>query len=108
MCGRAFQAPSLAGKSSFITIDTKRPLPRIASRDYSRGMKFLLGWTIKLAFLGVAYLAFTGAFNVKLPDTVLGYKVPDAAHEFVERTGKIADFGQQTQNGFKNIANSFK
>ena len=71
-------------------------------------MKFLLGWTIKLALLGVVYLGFTGAFNVKLPDTVLGYKVPDAAHEFVERTAKIGDFGQQTQSGFKNIANSFK
>jgi hypothetical protein len=71
-------------------------------------MKFLLGWTIKLAFLGVVYLGFTGAFSVKLPDTVLGYKVPEAAHQLVERTNKIAEYGQQTQNGFKNIANSFK
>ena len=71
-------------------------------------MKFLLGWTIKLAFLGVVYLAFTGAFNLQLPDTVLGYKVPEAAHQLVERTNKIAEYGQQTQNGFKNIANSFK
>lgn len=72
-------------------------------------MKFLIGWTLKLAFLGVAYLGFTGAFGaVKLPETVLGYKVPDAAHQFVERTAKIADYGQQAQNGFKNIANSFK
>jgi hypothetical protein len=75
---------------------------------YLRGMKFLLGWTFKLAFLGVIYLGFTGAFNVKLPDTVLGYKVPDSAHQFVERTAKIADYGQQTQNSFKNIANGFK
>ena len=71
-------------------------------------MKFLLGWTLKLTFLGVLYLGFTGAFNVKLPETVLGYKVPDSAHQFVERTSKITEYGQQTQNGFKSIANSFK
>jgi hypothetical protein len=71
-------------------------------------MKFLLGWTLKLTFLGVVYLGLTGAFNVKLPETIMGYKVPDSARQFVERTSKIADYGQQTQNGFKNIANSFK
>jgi hypothetical protein len=71
-------------------------------------MKFLLGWTFKLGCLGVMYMAFTGAFNIKLPETVLGYKVPEQAHQFVERTAKIADYGQQTQNGFKTISNSFK
>ena len=108
MCGRAFPGLIQVGKTSFITIDTKRPLPPIAGRGYPLGMKFLLGWTFKLAFLGVIYLGFTGAFNVKLPETVMGYKVPDSAHQFVERTAKIADYGQQTQNGFKNIANGFK
>ena len=71
-------------------------------------MKFLIGWAFKLGFLGVMYLGFTGAFNVKLPETVMGYKVPDSAHQFVERTAKIADYGQQTQNSFKSIANGLK
>ena len=46
--------------------------------------------------------------QVKLPDTVLGFKVPEQAHQFVERTSQIADFGKQTQTGFKGIADSFK
>ena len=71
-------------------------------------MRFVLGWTFKLAFLGVIYLGFTGAFHVKLPATVLGYKVPDTAQQFVDRTAKIAEYGQQTQAGFKNIANGLR
>jgi hypothetical protein len=35
-------------------------------------MKFVLGWTFKLAVLGVLYFGFTGGF--KLPETVLGHK----------------------------------
>jgi hypothetical protein len=71
-------------------------------------MRILLRWTLKLTFLCLVYLGVTGAINVKVPDTIMGYKVPDSARQFVERTSKIADYGQQTQNGFKNIANSFK
>ena len=71
-------------------------------------MKFILGLTFKLAFLGVVYLGFANGFHVKLPETVLGYKVPEAAQQFVERSSKIADFGQQTQSGFKNIAAGLK
>jgi hypothetical protein len=69
-------------------------------------MRFLLGWSFKLTFLGLAYLGYTGA--LKLPETVMGYKVPDSAHQFVERTAKIADYGQQAQNSFKNIASGLK
>ena len=71
-------------------------------------MKSILGWAFKLAFVGVVYLGFTSGFHVKLPETVLGYKVPGAAQEFVDRSSKIADFGQQTQAGFKNIAAGLK
>ena len=71
-------------------------------------MRFLLRWTLKLTFLCLVYLGVTGAIDVKLPDTIMGYKVPDSAHQFVEHTSKIADIGQQTESGFKNIANSFK
>ena len=39
---------------------------------------------------------------------MLGFKVPEQAHQFVERTSQIADFGKQTQTGFKGIADSFK
>jgi hypothetical protein len=71
-------------------------------------MKSILGWTFKLAFVGVLYLGFTSGFHVTLPATVLGYKVPGATQEFVDRSSKIADFGQQTQTGFKNIAAGLK
>jgi hypothetical protein len=71
-------------------------------------MKTILGWTFKLAFLGVVYLGFTNGFHVQLPATVLGFKVPDAAQQFVDQTSKITEFGQQTQTGFKNIAAGLK
>ncbi len=71
-------------------------------------MKFILGWTFKLAFLGVVYLGLSSGFNVKLPETVMGYKVPESAQQFVDRTSKIADFGQHTQVGFKSISAGLK
>jgi hypothetical protein len=71
-------------------------------------VKSILGWAFKLAFVGVVYLGFTSGFHVKLPETVLGYKVPGAAQEFVDRSSRIADFGQQTQTGFKTIAAGLK
>lgn len=71
-------------------------------------MKFILGWALKLSFLGVVYLGFTGGFHVKLPETVLGYKVPEQAQQYVDRTSKIADYGQKTQAGFESIAKGLK
>ena len=71
-------------------------------------MKSILGWAFKLSFVGVVYLGFSSGFHVKLPETVLGYKVPAEAQEFVDRSSKIADFGQQTQTGFKTIAAGLK
>ena len=91
-----------------MTIDTNRPLPRFHRRPYPRDMKFILGWTFKLAFLGVVYLGFTSGIKVKLPETILGYKVPGAAQQFVDRSSKIAEYGQQTQDSFKTIATSLK
>ncbi len=91
-----------------MTIDTKRPLPRFVGRNYPRFMKFILGWTFKLAFVGVLYLGFSSGFHVQLPETVMGYKVPESAQQFVDRTTKIADFGQQTEVGFKSMAAGLK
>jgi hypothetical protein len=71
-------------------------------------MKFILGWTFKLAFLGVVYLGFTSGIKIKLPETVLGYKVPGVAQQYVDRTAKITEYGQQTQDSFKSIASSLK
>jgi hypothetical protein len=39
-------------------------------------MRFLFGWTIKLGFLAVVYLAMTGNVKLQLPETVMGYEVP--------------------------------
>ena len=71
-------------------------------------MRTLLGWIFKAAFVGVLYLGVTSGMQVKLPDTVLGFKVPSQAHQFVERSAQIADYGKQAQSGFKGIADSFK
>ncbi len=71
-------------------------------------MRTLLGWIFKAGFVGVLYLGVTSGTHVKLPETILGYKVPEQAQQWVDRTSQIADYGKQTQDGFKGIADSFK
>ena len=71
-------------------------------------MRFLFGWTIKLGFLAVVYLAVTGNLKVQLPETVMGYEVPAQARQWVDRTSQIGDIGTKTQAGFKQISDSFK
>ncbi len=71
-------------------------------------MRTLLGWIFKAGFVGVLYLGVTSGMHVKLPETILGYKVPEHAQQWVDRTSQIADYGKQTQNGFKGIADAFK
>jgi len=39
---------------------------------------------------------------------VFGYKVPESAQQYVDRTSKIADYGHKTQAGFENIAKGLK
>ncbi len=71
-------------------------------------MRVLLGWALKLSLVGVVYLGVTSGFKVKLPEEVLGYKVPPTAQEWVDRNAKIAEFGKQTQGGFKTIGEQLK
>jgi hypothetical protein len=71
-------------------------------------MRFLLGWALKLSLVGVVYLGLTSGFKVKLPEEVLGYKVPASAQEWVDRNAKLAEYGQQTQAGFKSIGDQLR
>ena len=71
-------------------------------------MRFLLGWVFKLGFLAVVYLTMTGNLKLKLPDIVMGYEMPQAARQWVDRNTQINDFAQQTRSGFKHISDSFK
>jgi hypothetical protein len=71
-------------------------------------MRFLLSWSLKLSLVGVAYLGMTSGFKVKLPDEVLGYKVPPSAQEWVDRNAKIAQFGNETQAGFRSIGEQLR
>ena len=71
-------------------------------------MRFLLGWTVKLGVLAVAYLTMTGNLKVQLPETVLGFEVPAPARQWVERNNQVSDIGNKTQFGFKQISDSFK
>ncbi|MBX9946205.1 MAG: hypothetical protein K2Y40_19175 [Reyranella sp.] len=71
-------------------------------------MRFLLGWTVKLAFVGLIYAGVTGAIPLKLPDTILGFQVPDAAKRLAGSNGQIQDIAGKTQAGFKGIADSIK
>ncbi len=71
-------------------------------------MRFLLGWALKLSLVGIVYLGLTSGFKVKLPEEVLGYKVPASAQEWVDRNAKIAEYGRQTQAGFKSIGDQLR
>jgi hypothetical protein len=72
-------------------------------------MRTILGWSIKLSIGGLLYVGMTsGLGGMKLPKTILGYTVPDAAQQFVDRTSQIADYGQKTQAGFKGIGDALK
>ena len=71
-------------------------------------MRFLLGWSIKLGFLAVVYLAMTGNLRLQLPETVMGYEMPAQARQWVDRTSQITDIANKTQSGFKQISDSFK
>jgi hypothetical protein len=71
-------------------------------------MRFLLGWLVKLGSLAEVYLTMTGNVKVKLPETVQGYEVPPAARQWVDRNAQINDLGRQTQDGFKQISDSFR
>jgi hypothetical protein len=70
-------------------------------------MRTLVGWTIKLSILGVIYIGLTSGMQIKLPDEILGFKVPQGAQQWVDRNAQIGDYGQKTQASFKNIADSF-
>jgi hypothetical protein len=74
-------------------------------RDLEVRMR-LVGWMLKLSVLGVIYLGMTSGLHVKLPEEILGYKVPATAQQWVDRNAQIGELGQQTQAGFKTIADS--
>ena len=71
-------------------------------------MRSVLGWSIKLSVAGLVYVGMTSGINIKLPEEVLGYKVPPSAQQWVDRNAQIADFGKQTQASFKSLADSLK
>ncbi|MFI5003191.1 MAG: hypothetical protein ACHQK9_25170 [Reyranellales bacterium] len=71
-------------------------------------MRSLLGWGLKLGVMGGIYFAMTSGVKIKLPEEILGYKVPASAQAFVDRNAQIGELGQKTTAGFSNIANSFK
>jgi hypothetical protein len=70
-------------------------------------MRFLLNWSIKLSLAGVLYIAATTGASVKLPETILGFKVPESARQWVNSNADIAAVGEQTTANFKNIGDSF-
>jgi hypothetical protein len=69
-------------------------------------MRTLLGWTIKLSVAALIYVGVVNGFDVKVPDTVLGYKVPESVKSRVESTGKIREMGVDTSATFKKIGDS--
>jgi hypothetical protein len=70
-------------------------------------MRFLVGWMVKLSFLGLIYFGMTSGFRIQLPEEILGYRVPETAQQWVDRNAQIGEYGKQTQAGFKTISESF-
>ncbi len=52
-------------------------------------MRFLLGWALKLSLVGVLYLGLTSGERIKLPDEVLGYRMPAGAQQWVDRNAQL-------------------
>ena len=71
-------------------------------------MRMLVGWMVKLSFLGLIYFGMTSGFRIELPEQILGYQVPTTAQQWVDRNAQIGEYGKQTQAGFKAINDSFK
>ena len=71
-------------------------------------MKTILGWPIKLSVAGLVYVGITSGTQIKLPEEVLGYKVPPSAQQWIDRNAQIGDFGKQTQAGFKILSGNLK
>ncbi len=70
-------------------------------------MRLLVGWMVKLSFLGLIYFGMTSGFRIQLPEEILGYRLPPTAQEWVDRNAQIGEYGKQTQAGFKTISESF-
>ena len=71
-------------------------------------MRLLLRWARKLAFIGAIYLGITSGYKIKLPEEVLGYKVPAIAQEWVDRNAQISEYGKQTKAGFEVLGHQIK
>jgi hypothetical protein len=68
-------------------------------------MRFLLGWVFKLGFLGMACLAATGNLQLKLPESLLGYEVPQLVRQWAQRAG---DLENSTESRLRRISDSLK
>jgi len=71
-------------------------------------MKLLLGWSLKLGLVALICLAVTGKLQVTLPETVLGFQVPEEARQWVERNNKIGELGNKAQAGLKGVADAIR
>jgi hypothetical protein len=86
------------------------PAGRLSSRPLNQErlrMRFVLGWIFKLGCIGLVYVGMTSGLKIKLPEEILGFKVPGSAQQWVDRNAQIGDMGAQTQASFKNISDSF-
>jgi hypothetical protein len=71
-------------------------------------MRFLLGWALKLAVIGAIYVGITSGYKIKLPEQVLGYKVPETAQQWVDRNAQLSEYGKQTRAGFETLGQQLK
>jgi len=71
-------------------------------------MRMLMGWALKLSVVGLIYAGTQSGIDIKVPDTIMGFKVPDVVKRSVESTGKIKDIADKTTGGFKNISDSYR
>ena len=70
-------------------------------------MRFLLNWSIKLSMAGVLYVAVSTGASMKLPDTILGFKVSQATQQSANSNSEMAALGDKTTNGFSNVTVAF-
>lgn len=68
-------------------------------------MRTLLGWCFKLSIVGLMYAALSSG-SVKLPESVLGYKVPEATRQWVDRNTQVADLVRLMQANLASLGDA--
>lgn len=71
-------------------------------------MATIMGWAWKIAALGVFLALMTTGTTIRLPEEVLGVRIPQSVRNVVDRGAGVGDYAQKTQAIFRDIASKLR